>query len=154
VGLNVKIDGEEDFFDSCLAVTRAVKIEMVWNKSIWAAIFERDVDPLLCNGEGRVTFPQKIRTSSTMGWVGTVFLKKKRTKDYLPNFWGPGLPKLTCVKIFFFCNGRLGNLFSFVVNPTKTFCVISDNTLQYDIPLHCVFVNNQFHITPNYNHII
>jgi hypothetical protein len=28
VGLNVKIDGEEDFFDSCLAVTRAVKIEM------------------------------------------------------------------------------------------------------------------------------
>ncbi len=45
MGLNVKIDGEEDFFDSCLAVTRAVKIEMEWNKSIWAAYLKEMLIP-------------------------------------------------------------------------------------------------------------
>ena len=175
VGLDLRSDGDSDYFNMSLisindyaklANDKILKLKIV--DSPWANLIISDNINL--NSNLLSLSIDKINICGRMCGKKTVFMKTARTLNELPEFW-------MIIDILLLDNGMIyivmehletlcfaEDHFSFIVDyfqcgdSRKSVIHLNPNNgvsnLAFSVPLQCFHLNNQFHIVPNYYHML
>ena len=158
VCLDIKSDGEGNFFGKSNEFAIQIKkSSMILVKNAWWSKMFLEATGLSGNLKCRLL--KKINISGRICQSGTVFLRKLPIDENHALFFritnaincdeGTFLimEKLTTCS---FCHDRL----AFIVQPKKSFLIVSPEKLSFNVPLHSFFYCHDFHVIPNYYHLL
>ena len=159
MGLDVKLQGEGTYFEGTVNFNSikfqhelAISVQDTpWSQLLISRYFLEPTHGL-----------RKIETLKISGRIcsqGSFFVRSLPGNEILPCFFKIAECYLSndrvllileeCETCFF-----LEDRFSFIVNPLKTFVAVDVEHLLYPIPLHSFFYDGEWHIIPNYYHLL
>ncbi len=156
VGLDVKIDGEGNYFD--------VQNRILGNFTSSVAVKVTRWENILCDKtklfkNSLIKTAKKIRISGRICGIGTFFLLKLPQFESQPMFFRIADIIISNEGIFLIMEGVCNTLFeretfSYTCQPNKLFSVIQSHMLPFPAPLHSFLINDIFYVIPNYYHIL
>lgn len=158
VGLDIKSDGESNFFgklnDFVIQNHNSGMIEI--KNGWWSNIFCKATG---LSGNLKYRQIAEIKISGRICQSGTVFLRKLPSDENHALFFRIS-DAISCERGTFlimeqlttcsFCHDRL----AFIVQPKKSFVIVSPDNLSFNVPLHSFFYCHDLHVIPNYYHML
>ncbi|XP_032798501.2 uncharacterized protein LOC116935270 [Daphnia magna] len=151
------------FLDDLIILHEGVTLNVRGEQRVWFGILLH-FSNIFCKAtglSGNLKYRQiaKIKISGRICQSGTVFLRKLPSDENHALFFRIS-DAISCERGTFlimeqlttcsFCHDRL----VFIVQPKKSFVIVSPDNLSFNVPLHSFFYCHDLHVIPNYYHML